>query len=309
MFDRRKLARLGTLAFWLLSALASTAVAGEGGSGEYIGGFTDFASGYVPPKGVYFSLDSYYYHAEASKVAAGGRLAADVDADVWIALPQVTWITPLTIANASYGMAIAQPFGDISMDVGIAPLGLDVSSNTFGLGDTILVPLILGWHTEAIHVSGSVSVFVPTGSYDDDRALNLSKNYWAIDSAVAVSYLTKTGLDLSTSVGYTINFENNDTDYDSGDVLHIDFAAGQTFAKVWKAGLAGYAIVQITSDTGDGATQGDFKSDVYGLGPILQYGAKFGEKDVVFQAKWYHEFDARNHLEGDAFYLSCAFAF
>jgi hypothetical protein len=279
----------------------------EGGTTEYLGGFTGFAAGYVPPEaGIYYTDDVYFYSGKTSVLAVNGRLALDVSADVYLNIAQVSVVTQASFLGGNYAFGLALPLGYVSMDVGINPIGVERSANTFGLGDVILVPAAIGWHQGNWHTALTLSVFAPWGQYDDNQAVNLSKHFWAIDGAYSASYLTMTGLDLSGSVGYTTNFENSATHYKSGDVAHLDVALGQNLTKQFKVGIAGYAVVQVTDDSGSGATLGAFKSNVYGAGPALFYSAKIGSSDVSLQLRWYREFDAKNHLEGNAVYLTGA---
>jgi hypothetical protein len=288
---------------------SSVALAAEGGSGEYVPGFFGFMAGYIPPEsGFYFANDVYLYTAEASRVAANGITAPNVEADIAIDLLALTWISPWKIFEANYGMGIAQGFGYVNIDVGIPALGLDASPDTFGLSDTVFTPALLGWHKGELHWSLLFNVYAPTGQYESDQAVNLSKNFWAIEPMVNVTYLhMKTGTELSGAFGYTVNFENSKTNYDSGDVFHFDWALGQYLNKQFKIGVVGYVWVQVTGDSGSGATLGDFESEVYGVGPAIDYVAKIGQTDVDFQLKWYHEFESKNRLEGDALYAIFAF--
>jgi len=177
---------------------------------------------------------------------------------------------------------------------------------TSTLGDSILVPAVIGWHSGNWHTNLALSVFAPTGQYDQNQAINLSKNFWAIDGSYSASFLTETGFDMSGCLGYTVNFENPSTHYKSGDVAHLDLAVGQNLTEQWKVGVGGYAVVQVTGDSGSGATLGSFESDIYAVGAVLGYSAKFGQTDADLQLRWYHEFDAQNHLEGNAIYLTAA---
>ncbi len=70
--------------------------------------------------------------------------------------------------------------------------------------------------------------------------------------------------------------------------------------------MHGFYLNQISGDSGDGAILGDFKAEAAGIGPALLWSRKFGEQDVSFIAKWLHEFDAQNRLEGDHVMLSFA---
>jgi hypothetical protein len=290
-----------------LLLLPTCAWAAEGGTTEYLGGFTGFAAGYLPPEaGVYYSDDLYFYSASTSVLAVNGRAALDVSADVYLNVAQVSVVTHTSILGGDYAFGVALPLGYVSMNVGINPIGVEGSADTFGLGDVILVPAAIGWHQGNWHTSLTLSVFAPWGQYNENQAVNLSKHFWAIDGAYSASYLTPTGLDLSGSLGYTTNFENPTTHYKSGDVAHLDVALGQNLTKQFKVGLVGYAVVQVTDDSGSGAILGAFKSNIYGAGPALFYAARVGASDVSMQLRWYREFDAKNHLEGNAVYLTAA---
>jgi hypothetical protein len=281
--------------------------AAEGGSTEYLGGFTGFAAGYIPPvSGVYFADDVYYYHGSTSALAVNGRVALNVSTDVLFDVAEASWVTPWKLLGGNYGVGFALPVGYVNVDVGIDQIGKSHSVSTGGFGDSILLPALLGWHSGNWHSSAALSVFCPTGRYDRNQPLNLSKNFWAIDAAYSLSYLTPTGLDLSGSAGYTVNFENPTTHYKSGDVLHLDLTFGQNLSKEFKVGIAGYAVVQVTGDSGSGATLGSFESDIYALGPAANYNTKLGDTDISLQLRWYHEFGAKNHLKGDGVYLTAA---
>jgi hypothetical protein len=281
--------------------------AAEGGSTEYLGGFTGFAAGYVPPQaGTYLTNDLYFYEGRTSALAVNGRIALNVSADIYLDIAQLSVVTQQTFLGGNYAFGLAVPLGYASVDVGLNPIGIERSANTFGFGDVILVPAAVGWHSGNWHTSLTLSVFAPSGQYDQNQAVNLSKHFWAIDGAYSASYLTMTGLDLSGSLGYTTNFENLTTHYKSGDVVHLDVALGQNLTKEFKVGLIGYAVVQVTDDSGSGATLGAFKSNIYGAGPALSYASKIDQSDVSVQLRWYREFDAKNHLEGNAVYLTAA---
>jgi hypothetical protein len=66
---------------------------------------------------------------------------------------------------------------------------------------------------------------------------------------------------------------------------------------------------EVTDDSGADATLGAFKSEVYGVGPAIDYVATIAKTDVDFQFKWYHEFESENRLAGNAFYLNMTFGF
>ncbi len=73
--------------------------------------------------------------------------------------------------------------------------------------------------------------------------------------------------------------------------------------------FVGYAYQQLTGDSGEGATLGDFKSRVFGVGP--QLGCKFDAGDETagyVNLKGYYEFGAKNRPEGWNVWLTLAFS-
>jgi hypothetical protein len=290
----------------LLLALSSCCASGaEGGSTEYIGGYTGFAAGYVPPDpGTYFTSEAYYYEGGVSRLVANGRIAASISTDIYFENLQLTELTPYSLLGGTYGFGVDVPFGYCGVEAAISPIGFERSASAFGFGDIVLVPAFLGWHAGDWYANFAVSIFAPTGEYNENQPLSLSKHFWAVDGSYSGSFLTERGFDLSFSLGYTVNRENPDTHYKSGDVTHLDLALGQYLNPLFKLGLVGYAVVQVTGDSGAGAILGAFKSNIYAAGAALEFDPKIRGKDLSWQLRWYREFDARNHLAGNALYLT-----
>ncbi|HUA89549.1 MAG TPA: transporter [Steroidobacteraceae bacterium] len=286
-------------------SLHAPAPAAEGGSTEYVGGYTGFAAGYVPPDpGSYLTSELYYYDGGVSKLAANGRLALQIGTDIYFETVQLTELTSWRLLGGAYGFGVALPFGYCGVHGQVEPPGIERSASAWGLGDAALVPAFLGWHSGDWYANVALSVFAPTGQYDENQPVNLSKNFWAVDTAFSGSYLSQHGLDLSFSLGYTVNFENPDTHYRSGDVTHLDLALGQYLTREFKVGVVGYAVVQVSGDSGSGAILGPFKSDVYAAGTALEFDPTLAGREISLQLRWYREFGARNHLEGNAVYLT-----
>ena len=63
-------------------------------------------------------------------------------------------------------------------------------------------------------------------------------------------------------------------------------------------GAVGYFYSQLTGDSGSGATLGEFKSRVVGVGPQIGFFIPFAEREAFLSFKAYSEFNAKNRLEG-----------
>ncbi len=151
---------------------------------------------------------------------------------------------------------------------------LEPSGTGSGFGDTVVSPFLLGWDKGKIHYNTNFAVYIPHGDFDDNRVVNTDRNFWTLDPEFGFTYLNpRTGWDLSGALGYSINFENPATQYTSGDLLHFDYAVARTLKNGLKPGIVGYVVEQVTPDSGPGAIFGSFESQVFGIGPALQWKA------------------------------------
>ena len=88
--------------------------------------------------------------------------------------------------------------------------------------------------------------------------------------------------------------------------MHLDVALNQFLSDTFAIGIHGFYLKQVTGDSGAGALLGDFKAEAAGVGPAFLWTKTIGKQTVSFIAKWQHEFNAENRLEGDHIYLSFA---
>jgi hypothetical protein len=157
----------------------------------------------------------------------------------------------------------------------------------------------LKWNQGVHNYMGYAMAGVPVGSYDAARLANLGTNHWSLDAGGGYTYLdTKSGRELSATLGFTYNFENPDTNYKNGIDGHLDWAASQFLSEQWHVGLVGYFYQQLSGDSGAGAVLGDFKSRVGAVGPQLGYFFPVGGQKRYLNLKGYYEFDANNRPKG-----------
>ena len=70
---------------------------------------------------------------------------------------------------------------------------------------------------------------------------------------VAATYFDpKTGWQLNGSAMYVFNFENEATNYTSGEILNLEGNVTKNFGR-WGVGVSAYAMIQTTGDSGAGA--------------------------------------------------------
>ena len=292
---------------------AGSAFAAEGATGFYLLGSKTSMSGFIPPPGTYIQDSNYFYSGSASVQLdfAGLTLSGGVDADAYYNMPTALWVAPGSVWGGNIALSLTVPVGWKNVEAGAALTGPGggVISGRIGdeetkFGDPVLGASI-GWHQDKLHWNLGTLVNAPAGFWETGNLANIGFNRWAVDLNGAVTYLDMTtGLELSGAAGFTFNFENPDTDYKTGTEFHLELAAMQNFSKSFALGVAGYYYEQVTGDSGSGARLGDFEGRVLGVGPAVNLTFELGKIPVSTNLKYFHEFDAKNRLEGDAGFVT-----
>ena len=289
--------RFRTVLLTVLAALliAPALRATENGGGAYPNGAEGFLTGLVPPPpGMYLIDYALYYGADSFKDGNGDSIPGDFDLEIWGNVLRLINVTDTKILGAQWVQHIFIPV--LSVDV-TTPGGSD---DKIGLGDLIVDPIVLAWHGKNWHCAAGVDVYVPVGEYDENDLANIGRNYWTIEPVFAVTYLNEQGCEASAKFMYDINLENDDTNYESGDEFHVDFALGHRLDN-WILGAGGFYYKQIGDDDGTVLTPagpadaGDNKGQAIGLGPQLGYQ----HKGMTFILKYQKEFEVENKFEGD----------
>lgn len=296
-----------------LLTFASPALAVEGATSFYILGSRTTNAGIVPPPGVYVQQSLYSYSGSAdAQIARSGELDVGLKADARIGLTSLIWspaIEPVLGGRPYLGATLVYGTKEVDLDATLTgPGGAQISGhrsedNTLW-GDPVLAAG-LGWGTGPVFSSLNLLVNLPIGDYQEGRATNIAFNRWAADLTGAVTWMNPdTGWQTDFAAGVTFNGENEDTGYDSGNEFHIEAAINKSFASGWMVGLQGYYYDQISADSGGAAVLGDFKGRVSGIGPAVAWSGVLGSTPVNIEARYFQEFDAKNRLEGDAFFLN-----
>ena len=287
-----------------------TAMAAEGGYSNYIPGtYGDFGMALAPTQTWTLRNDIYSYDASTDLSIRSGNLEVGADLEFLMNFTTMLYKPDIELFGAQFAAGVFVPLVDLDIDADLSIGDMTVRSrdSASGLGDVALIPFALFWTRGNIHMSFAEFVVTPTGDYGTRNAINNGLNYWSFDTNFALTYLNpETGRDFSFNIGHIYNTENSDTDYQTGQELHLDIVFNQFFSETFAVGIHAFYLKQITGDSGRGAALGDFKAEAAGIGPALLWTTKIGDQDVSFIAKWLHEFDAENRLEGDHAFLSFA---
>jgi len=106
-----------------------------------------------------------------------------------------------------------------------------------------------------------------------------------------------------------INTENEDTNYETGDELHVDAMFNQFLSETFGLGLHGYYYKQVDGDSGSGVVLGNFKGESYGIGPSFIWIPQAGDVKFSISGSWLHDLEATNRLESEYVVLILAWQF
>jgi len=288
----------------------------EGGGSLYLLGKRGPLAAFIPRPGVYLTNDVYYYDANRDDVAPfGDNLVGDIDVEALVNIAQFTWVTDLSLWDGRVAFSSVLPYGHVDVS-GNAQVGLGGGGITRAEGDDVTnigdpnVAAALGWKRrdgDRFRAwSTYAAVIVPWGDYEVGRLANVGKNRWGLDVGAAYTMANfKGGRELSSVLGVTFNGENDKTDYDSGNELHLEIAGKQHLPNHWSFGVVGYWNEQLTADSNNGPILGDFEGRVFGAGPELSYQfTQNKQRPITVDLRWYHEFEAEKRVEGDAVFLT-----
>ena len=304
-------------------AFSSTTMAEEGGAGHYaIGGLATMAD--LAPTDAGWIVQPLYLNYQGdgggTEFIKGGELALDVQADVNAVVIGGVYTFEKKVLGAYYSVGTYVPYIEMDVKATVVVDTLDTGRATktqrdavSGLSDITVIPLMMAWKSDLWQYSFVLPVYTPTGDYKVGRLANQGLNYWTVDPSVGASYNNpETGFNFAVNGGMTFNTENNDTNYKSGSVFHIE-ASVQQLLPLGKGylgvGLNAFVYEQVSGDSGSGATLGDFKGSSAGIGPVLTYILPTSAGNGLLEFRWLPELSTDNRIEGDYIWLKGGWQF
>ena len=232
-------------------------------------------------------------------------------------VPRLTWVSESRLGEGRLGVSATLPIVDLDVQTKLTgqfasyvPAAVQTAVNTqlgaagparsgsvTGLGDMEIAPFV-DFQDDESRLVLLAALVAPTGDYKSTRAVNTgSGKFWTFRPGFLYGIAFDNGLELGTRVTYSINGENTDTKYRSGQYVHVDFSAMYRLNDQWRFGLQGYALKQTTDDKQSGAVVGDGnKAQILAAGPAVGYQSPNGS--WAAELKVLPEFSVRNRPEG-----------
>lgn len=265
-------------------------------------GFTSFLDGGPPAgPGFYFSQYLQYY---TSDDFADGPPSAEVD--VAVSLSQLLYQSDTPVFfGGKWGLDVIVPL--VSLDSSPLP------DNGAGLGDLLIGPYvqwdpIMGKNGPIFMHRIELQMILPTGKYDENKALNPGSNFFSFNPYWAATLFVTPKLTASWRIHYLWNDTNDNPfdpsgvarDHQAGSAVHGNFAFAYEFIPhQLRIGINGYYFKQI-SDSETNGSKVSGREKVFAVGPGLVWHAN-QDNHLFFNA--YFESSATNRPEGERYTL------
>ncbi len=265
-------------------------------------GFTSFVDGGPPAgQGVYFVEYVQYY--DGDRLADFPAPGADVEA--WISLNQLLYQSDTEVfLGGKWGLDVIVPVVDVDSNV--------LPCNDTGLGDILIGPYIqwdpiMGENGPIFMQRIELQTIIPTGKYDEDKALNPGSNFWSFNPYWSATWFAMPHLTVSWRIHYLWNGKNDDPfvgmradDTQAGQALHGNFdVAYEVLPRQLRIGVNGYYFKQVSDSEIDGHSVNG-REKVFAIGPGVVWHID-KNNHLFFNA--YFESGAEYRSEGDRYNL------
>jgi len=267
-------------------------------------GLTNVLDGAAPPPGLYLSMYTVLLTAPSANVKDAVLNAAfpdlkNLDTTIAAIAPQIVWVSPYKCpyTGAQFGFDFFPILGSISADLNDTGLPAGAVNNS-PVGDVYFGPF-LAFHQPlggpwSIHWVLEFDSIAPAGQYDNTKILQLASNHWTIEPWVSFTLFGPMGLELSSRLHYTYNFENDDfggARMTPGQAFHLNYAlTKEVFSPKLRAGVVGYYLQQLTEDEINDVKVNNSEEYAFAAGPVIWYN----KGDFVFEAKTHFDIDVEN---------------
>jgi hypothetical protein len=282
-------------------------------TGENIRGDYGVNSGSQGPPGIYAIIPYFQQNSDRIKDSNGDLSLAGAfqGFDLRFAIPTIYGVTSKKILGGSYGFAIAPPFTAFVPERTSA----QPPENHWGISDTYIAPLNLGWAKSRADFIVGYAFNAPTGKYEVGGSDNTGLGMWSheIQGGTTVYLDKKKTYTVATSAFLELHTKKKDQDIKVGDILTLEGGAAYNIEKIGGAFGVGYAYQgKVTNDSGADipvvamkAANLYGKNRVFGVGPDLTTGVfEHGRTIGFLNFRYYWESGARSSFEGGTLFAS-----
>ena len=312
--------------------------------GHYVGGLANIRDLAVPADpGFYVAVYNYGYVTSrlndargreidsATLVGPRGRrltLNVDIDVELYALAPLFMWVSDWNILGARYAAYVGPSFSNTSIAAALSlesRTGRQVDTGGFGVGDLYVQPVWLGWGLEHFDFAFGLGFYAPVGKYDvrtvdiprlgeikAEAATNIGLGFWTQQTQLSGYWYPWANKATAVALALTheVNGKKEDFDITPGQNLTLNWGVSQYLplttdqTLLLEIGPAGYDTWQVTEDSGDDVSDPGVKDEVHAVGG--QIGLTYVPWTLVVNLHYFHEYEAVDRFEGEAFGLTVA---
>ena len=265
--------------------------------GHYTPGVEGINAATLPPPGLHYLMYNLFYNSDTLTDDNGDDIDVGLDLNVYANVHRFAYITNQKLLGADVGVGAIIPL--LYTNIEIEALGVD--EDTFGIGDILLEPLILGWHFPQLDVTAALGVFTPTG--ENDAPSDPGLGYWSIMETLGATYYFDSARTISASVltRWLQNTEDDDTDITAGADMVAEYGVSKMIplqeTLLLFAGVTGYSYAQLAEDSGDTSSDEKFIGHAIGAEVRLLSLKPF---PMQMSLRYSYEYGAENTTEGQS---------
>lgn len=252
-----------------------------------------------------FVLVTYFMQVHYPDFADNNGDDFDFGLDQSVMLLRPVYFAGKIADKLSYGVNAIIPIAHLSLDSD-NEFGLP-SVNEFGLGDIGIAPFVYLYENQdsQLYVSFWEFIFMPTGNYSNNNAVNIGRDTWWFQHQLAFGwYPSKFGMDFN--INYFQYTESDERKYDEQDAVELETVVHYGVTDKFRVGLNASYWIGVEDEEYDGVATPDSEPMVFKLGLNLAYTLS---DTFTVGFRWMHDVDAEYYPTGDWAYVKLAYVF
>jgi hypothetical protein len=276
--------------------------------GHKLPGLIGLDAGRIPEPGLYLIDRAVAYDANQLRDRFGNVIpVGDLEFQALANAAGISYTKKFTNRSLSLSMTAAIPAARLRLNVFDRP---EASFDRFGLADIYVQPARLGWRKGRVDVVGAYGIYIPTGKFFlvGDRGISQGQVTHELSGGGTVFADRERTAFITALASFELNHRKFNIDITRGSLFQIQGGAGiSRLNRTLEVGIAGYALWQITDDSG-----GDLppilrgvRDQVYGLGPEAAVAFKSIRSQLRVRYQW--DLGVLARPKGNIFVISFSF--
>ena len=274
-------------------------------TGHYPPGQSGIRGAVTPEAGlVYTNFSRFFSNLELRD--ASGDPARHLDEVRYANISMFAWTTDRRIFGMRYGALVGIPFSTGNL----RPETEEENSTGFGLGDVLVTPLALYGKSAIFDYQVQLTLWSASGRFapgaHDNRGTGFPSLVYSL-GGVLYPNGDRASWSLSAIARIEQNFEQSGSGITPGDDVVIDWGVGKVVRARQRPidlGISGFAVWQITSQTGGSTSAGLGRYRIFGIGPEASVPIT-DRLSVRIRAHW--ELGARSIVTGNNLWVIIGF--